>query len=72
LATQLSKVLHLSQLGNQYVLTPNGFMPFVTRIIELYEKAGSGKYFFSFKGRIQMEKQGDIVTKSRPVTISGY
>lgn len=72
LATQLSKVLHLSQLDNQYVLTPRGFMPFVTRIIELYERAGKGKYLFSFKGHIEMEKQDDIITKNRPVIISGY
>ena len=41
LAKSLSKVLHLSQMANQYVLTPNGFMPFVSRILELYEKITS-------------------------------
>jgi hypothetical protein len=50
----LSKILHLSQSANQYVLTPNGFMPFVSRILELYEKRGGGEknYYFSFGGRI--------------------
>lgn len=69
LATQLSKVLHLSQIGNQYVLTPQGFMPFVDRILQLYEKRGGGKYLFSFGGKIQMEKTDNIVLKNRPVIL---
>lgn len=69
LATQLSKVLHLSQKDNQYVLTPNGFMPFVTRILELYERKGGGKYMFSFGGKIAMEDQGDLISKMRPVVL---
>ena len=69
LAYSISKVLHLSQAANQYVLTPNGFMPFVSRILELYEKRGGGRYMFSFGGRIELEKNGDILTKSRPVVL---
>ena len=69
LATQLSKVLHLSQMDNQYVLTPNGFMPYVSRILELYEKKGGGKYMFSFGGKIVMEDAGDLLTKMRPVIL---
>lgn len=69
LATQLSKVLHLSKLDNQFVLTPNGFMPFTDRILELVEKRGGGNYWFSFGGKIVMEKQDDIVLKQRPVVL---
>lgn len=69
LATQLSKVLHLSQMDNQYVLTPNGFMPYVSRILELYEKKGGGKYMFSFGGKVVMEDAGDLLTKMRPVIL---
>lgn len=69
LAHSISKVLHLSRVANQYVLTPNGFMPFVSRILELYEKRGGGRYMFSFGGRIELEKNGDILTKMRPVVL---
>lgn len=69
LATQLNKVLHLSQINNQYVLTPQGFMPFTDRILQLYEKRGGGKYLFSFGGRIQMEKTDNILLKNRPVIL---
>lgn len=73
LASQLNKVLHLSKYDNQYVLTPNGFMTYTERIIELYKKKGSGQYMFRFKGNIDMGKgPGDnIVTKPRPVIING-
>lgn len=66
LARSIQKVLHLSQSANQYVLTPNGFVPFVSRIIELYEK-NSGRYYFSFKGKIQMDGAEDLLTRTRPV-----
>ena len=69
LATQLSKVLHLSQMDNQYVLTPNGFMPYISRILELYEKKGGGRYMFSFGGKVVMEDTGDLLTKMRPVIL---
>lgn len=71
LSKSLSKVLHLSQSANQYVLTPNGFMPFVSRILELYEKQGGGEknYYFSFGGRIQLTKENDIIVKARPVVL---
>lgn len=69
LSTQLSRVLHLSQMGNQYVLTPQGFMPFIDRILQLYEKRGGDRYLFSFGGRIQMEKTDNILLKSRPVIL---
>lgn len=67
LAKSLSTVLHLTQSANQYVLTPNGFMPFVTRILELYEKKGGNQYYFSFKGKIQLTDANDIITRKRPV-----
>lgn len=72
LAKSLSKVLHLSKMANQYVLTPNGFMPFVTRIMELYEKRkGSQRdnYYFSFGGRVTLEKEKNILIKARPVIL---
>ena len=71
LSKSLSKVLHLSQIANQYVLTPNGFMPFVSRILELYEKRGGGEknYYFSFGGRIQLTEDNDILVKRRPVVL---
>jgi hypothetical protein len=70
LARSINKVLHLSQSANQYVLTPNGFVPFVTRILELYEKNGGNGYYFSFGGRIQIDGAEDVLTKTRPVVIS--
>lgn len=72
LAKSLSKVLHLSQMANQYVLTPNGFMPFVSRILELYEKKGGNNdknYYFSFGGKIQLTDKNDILVKRRPVVL---
>lgn len=71
LGTQLSKVLHLSKMDNQFVLTPNGFMPYVSRILELHEKFGGKKYPFSFKGKIRMDSSEDIITVNRPVTMTG-
>lgn len=70
LSRSIHKVLHLSQTANQYVLTPRGFVPFVTRILELYEKNGGNGYYFSFGGRIQMDGSTDVLTKTRPVIIS--
>ncbi len=70
LARSISKVLHLSQTANQYVLTPNGFMPFVSRIIELYEKNSSSNYYFSFGGRIYLDGEENFLTKTRPVILS--
>lgn len=70
LACSINKVLHLSQSANQYVLTPRGFVPFVTRILELYEKNGGSGYYFSFGGRIQIDGAEDVLTKTRPVVIS--
>lgn len=72
LAKSLSKVLHLSQMHNQYVLTPNGFMPFVSRILELYEYRNGNietNSYFSFGGKIQLTSQQDILTKERPVIL---
>ena len=71
LSKSLSKVLHLSKMANQYVLTPKGFVPFVSRILELYEKRGGKKYYFSFGGKIQIDGAKDVLTKMRPVIFSG-
>lgn len=37
LATILSKTLHLNQLGNQYLLTPSGFISYPSRILQLFK-----------------------------------
>lgn len=71
IGTSLSKVLHLSKTGNQFVLTPEGFMPFVDRIIQLYERRGDGKYPFVFDGAIDMlEPPENIISIRRPVILS--
>lgn len=67
LARSINKVLHLSKIANQYVLTPKGFMPFISRILELYESNGGSNYFFSFGGKIQIDGKEDVLTKIRPV-----
>ena len=36
LATVLHKVLHLSEKGNQYLLTPSGFISFPERLVQLF------------------------------------
>lgn len=37
LATVMNKVLHLSENGNQYLLTPYGFMTYAERVEQLFE-----------------------------------
>lgn len=37
LATVLHKVLHLNEIGNQYLLTPSGFISFPQRLVELFQ-----------------------------------
>ena len=56
-------------MDNQYVLPPNEFMPYISRILELYEKKGGGRYMFSFGGKVVMEDTGDLLTKMRPVIL---
>lgn len=68
LGAQLSKVLHLSQADNQYVLTPKGLMTYTERIEELYNKLGEG-YPFRFKGRINMGDKNNILEKRRAVLL---
>lgn len=41
LATVLSKVLHLSERGNQYLLTPSGFITFPERLAQLFKTNAS-------------------------------
>lgn len=41
LATVLHKVLHLSERGNQYLLTPSGFITFPARLVELFSSEKS-------------------------------
>ena len=50
LATVLYKVLHLDEVkGNQYLLTPDGFMTFSQRFLQLFEK---NKGYVQLKGRV--------------------
>ena len=41
LATVLHKILHLSEMGNQYLLTPSGFIDYPTRLQQLFESRQS-------------------------------
>lgn len=41
LATVLSKVLHLSERGNQYLLTPSGFITYPERLAQLFKTNAS-------------------------------
>lgn len=68
IANQLSMILHLSQLGNSFLLTPQGFVPYSERIKELFDRKGGSQYYFTFKGNINMEP--NILTTRRPVIIN--
>ena len=41
LATVLSKILHLSERGNQYLLTPSGFITYPERLSQLFKTNSS-------------------------------
>lgn len=71
LGAQLSKVLHLSQADNQYVLTPKGFMTYTERISELYENFSVKTYPFRFSGGINMSDGKSILNKKRKVVFVG-
>ena len=53
LATVMSKVLHLSEQGNQFVLTPFGFMTFSTRMKQLLK---TNNYIALIQGNVAINK----------------
>lgn len=68
LATKLFKVLHLD--NNQYVLTPQGFTPFSTRI-ETMMKAKNSR--IAFKGLINIgANENDAMGKLRAIYMPNY
>lgn len=71
LATVLFKVLHLEgSQGNQYLLTPQGFTPYSTRIQTLME---AKKSRITFKGLIDISpNSGDVLGKLRAISMTNY
>lgn len=71
LATALAKVLHLeANLGNQYLLTPSGFISFPDRIKQLFK---TEKYKAYMQGQIKFGKNNmDTLEKKHPVTITNH
>ena len=61
-ASMLSKILHLSQTENQYLLTTSGFITYTERILELYR--GNG-YYFTVKN-VKLNKD---IFKDKPVDL---
>lgn len=53
LATVMSKVLHLSEQGNQFVLTPYGFMTFSARMKQLLK---TNNYIALIQGNVAINK----------------
>ena len=62
LATTLNKILHLSQLDNQYLLTPEGFITYSERLLQLYK---GEKYMFTMKD----VKLNDNIFNKKPVDL---
>lgn len=65
LATVLYKVLHLSTEGNQYLLTPYGFMTFAERMEQLLQEEN---YIALIQGQISLS--GDVMGTKRSVGIT--
>lgn len=65
LATVMYKVLHLSEEGNQYVLTPYGFMTFSKRMEQLLK---TENYIALIQGNIILDN--DTMEKDRKVGIT--
>ena len=61
-ASVLDKILHLSQSDNQYLLTPNGFITYAERILEMYK---GEKYSFTMK----QVKLDDNLFRKKPVDL---
>lgn len=67
LATALAKVLHLeANLGNQYLLTPKGFISFPQRMKELFKEQ---RYKAYMQGNINLN---DSLGKPHKVNITGH
>ena len=70
LATALAKVLHLeANFGNQYLLTPSGFISFPERMKQLFKDE---KYKAYMKGKIEFGKGKPTLTVGHPVTITNH
>lgn len=65
LATVMHKVLHLSRDGNQFVLTPYGFMTFSQRMAQLLK---TENYITLIQGNVTLGK--DTMTKDHKVGIT--
>ena len=52
LASCLFKILHLEEQGNQYLLTPNGFVTYTERMAKLMENRKSRVHI---KGRVTVD-----------------
>lgn len=65
LATVMHKVLHLSRDGNQFVLTPYGFMTFSQRMAQLLK---TENYIALIQGNVTLGK--DTMTKDHKVGIT--
>lgn len=67
LATAITKILHLqADLGNQYLLTPSGFISFPERLRQLFKEQ---KYKIYMQGRISLK---DELDKQHDVTLTGH
>ena len=67
LATALAKVLHLeANFGNQYLLTPQGFISFPERMKQLFKEQ---KYKAYMQGQINLN---DSLSKPHTVNITGH
>lgn len=64
LATVLYKVLHLSEHGNQYLLTPSGFIKYSTRVQQLFSTKNS-----MIKLTQSIIIDDDLLSKNRKATI---
>lgn len=60
LATVMNKVLHLSERGNQYLLTPYGFMTYPERVSQLFK---TKKHIATIQGTINLTKDLDTSYK---------
>ena len=71
LATKIFKVLHLDgEQGNQYLLTPQGFTPYSTRLRTLMKQRESR---ITFKGTINISPTGgDVMGMRRAITMTNY
>lgn len=66
LATALVKTLHLNEHGNQYLLTPNGFISYTERMRQLMKEE---TWIAKIKGGVTLDP--NVLTNPRLITITG-